>query len=90
MPLSDSKIRAVEATTKRQYLTCGNSLFLVVEPISKGGGKSFMGRTRFPPGRRGKQVDYRIGPYGKGLGRFSLNQAKEEWERVRTWSREND
>lgn len=90
MPLSDSQIRAVEATTKRQYLTCGNSLFLVVEPISKGGGKSFMGRTRFPPGRKGKQVDYRIGPYGRELGRFSLKQAKEEWERVRTWSREND
>ena len=90
MPLSDSQIRATEATINRQSLTCGNSLFLVVEPISKGGGKSFVGRTRFPPGRKRKQVDYRIGLYGKGLGQFSLKQAKEEWVRDRTWSRETD
>ena len=48
MPLSDSEVRSVVATSKRQYIACGNSLYLVVEPISKGGGKSFMGRTRFP------------------------------------------
>ena len=90
MPLSDSEVRSVVATSKRQYIACGNALYLVVEPISKGGGKSYMGRTRFPPGRSGKQVDYRIGPYGKGSGRFSLKQARDEWERVRTWSRENN
>ena len=90
MPLSDSEVRSAAATSKRQYIACGNALYLVVEPISKGGGKSFMGRIRFPPGRSGKQVDYRIGPYGKGLGRFSLKQARDEWERVRTWSRENN
>ena len=90
MPLSDSEVRSVVATSKRQYIACGNALYLVVEPISKGGGKSFMGRTRFPPGRSGKQVDYRIGPYGKGSGRFSMKQARDEWERVRTWSRENN
>jgi len=90
MPLSDSEVRSVVATSKRQYIACGNALYLVVEPISKGGGKSFMGRTRLPPGRSGKQVDYRIVPYGKGSGRFSLKQARDEWERVRTWSRENN
>ena len=90
MPLSDSEVRSAAATSKRQYIACGNALYLVVEPISKGGGKSFMGRTRFPPGRSGKQGDYRIGPYGKGSGRFSLKQAGDEWERVRTWSRENN
>ena len=49
-----------------------------------------MGRIRFPPGRSGKKVDYRIGPYGKGLVRLSLKQARDEWEKVRTWSRENN
>lgn len=40
MPLADSQIRALKATDKRQKPSCGDSLFLLVEPISKGGGKS--------------------------------------------------
>ena len=28
------------------------------------------------------------GPYGKGPGKWSLKAAREEWERIRTWSRE--
>ena len=78
---------------KRQVPGCGDSLFLVVEPIGKGGGKSFMGVMRFPPcspKNGGKRVEYRIGPYGKGVGKWSLKEARNEWERVRTWSRENN
>ena len=30
----------------------------------------------------------RIGPYGRGIGKWSLKAAREEWERIRTWSRE--
>ena len=66
----------------------GNSLFVVVESVGKGGGKSFVGRTRFPPGRSGKQVEVRIGPYGKGAGKWTLKAAREEWERIRTWSKD--
>jgi len=62
MPLSDSKVRSATATDRRQLIPCGNAMYLVVEPISKGGGKSFMGRTRFPPGRKGKQGHYRSSP----------------------------
>ena len=47
-----------------------------------------MGTTRFPPGRSGKQVDVRIGVYGKGAGKWTLKAAREEWERIRDWSRE--
>ena len=45
---------------------------------------------RFPPGRKGKQVPVRIGVYGKGVGKWSLREAKEEWDRIRAWSRENN
>ena len=38
---------------------------------------------RFPPGRQGKQVPVRIGPYGKGLGKWALKEAREEWDRIR-------
>ena len=88
MPFSDSDLRALKAGPKRMVVGAGNSLFVVVESVGKGGGKSFIGRTRFPPGRSGKQVEVRIGPYGKGAGKWTLKAAREEWERIRTWSKD--
>ena len=69
-------------------VSAGDSLFVVIESVGKGGGKSFIGRTRFPPGRSGKQVEVRIGPYGRGAGKWTLKAAREKWESIRTWSRE--
>ena len=88
MPLSDKEIRDLRPTSKRQRVSCGDSLLVVVESVGRGGGKSFVGTTRFPPGRSGKQVDVRIGVYGKGAGKWTLKAAREEWERIRDWSRE--
>ena len=88
MPLSDREIRDLKPTSKRQRVSCGDSLLVVVESIGRVGGKSFVGKTRFPPGRSGKQVDVRIGVYGKGAGKWTLKAAREEWERIRDWSRE--
>ena len=45
---------------------------------------------RFPPGRINSPVDVRIGVYGKGPGKWSLKEARDEWELIRTWSRENN
>ena len=88
MPFSDADLRALTPGTKRMVVGAGNSLFVVVESVGKGGGKSFVGRTRFPPGRSGKQVEVRIGPYGRGAGKWTLKAAREEWENIRTWSRD--
>ena len=88
MPLSDSELKALKAGAKRKVVSAGDSLFVVVESVGKGGGKSFIGRTRFPPGRSGKQVEVRIGPYGRGAGKWTLKAAREKWESIRTWSRE--
>ena len=90
MPLSDSKIRALVPSDRRYRVADGDGLCVVVEPLSKGGGKSFVGRFRFPPGRQGKQGDYRLGVYGRGFGQITLKAARDEWERVRTWSRESN
>ena len=97
MPLSDSKnrgdayIRAlVPHATRRLKRGLGGGLQVLVEPLSAGGGKYFDGRYRFPPGRSGKNKEYRIGPYGKGFGQISLKEAREEWDRIKTWSRENN
>ena len=90
MPLSDSKIRALVPRDGRYRVGDAEGLCVIVEPVHKGGGKSFVGRWRFPPGRQGKQGDYRIGVYVKGVGQWTLKAAREEWDRVRTWSRENN
>ena len=93
MPLTVSEVAALKATDKRYTKSCGDSLVLVVEPIGKGGGKSFMGVTRFPPRspkNGGKRVEVRIGPYGKGVGRWTLKAARDEWDRIRSWSREHN
>ena len=89
MPLSDSQVRALVAGETRQSKSVGGALILVIEPLNKGGGKSFEGRMRFPPGRQGKQVPVRIGPYGKGVGHWSLKEARDEWERIRAWSKQS-
>ena len=39
MPLTASEVAAFKATDKRQNKSCGDSLVLVVEPISNGGGE---------------------------------------------------
>ena len=91
MSFSDSQVKAEKAGVRRRNLTVGDSLFLVIEPLrddGKGGGKSFEGRMRFPPRRKGKQVPVRIGVYGKGVGKWSLKEARDEWDRIRSWSRE--
>ena len=51
----------------------------------EGYGRYFLGRFRF----QGKQSEVRIGPYGKGDGRFSRKEARERWEEIRQWAREN-
>jgi integrase len=61
---------------------------MVIESADRGGGKSFEGRMRFPPGRQGKQVPVRIGPYGKGHGKWTLKEARDEWDRIRAWTKQ--
>ena len=90
MPLSDSQVKALKAGPRKQNVSVGDSLLLVIESETRGGGKSFEGRLRFPPGRQGKQIPVRIGVYGKGVGKWSLREAREEWDRIRSWSRENN
>ena len=93
MSLSDLDIKRLPIKDKRYKLSVGNGLSIVIEPIkgkNLSGGKSFVGFMRFPFSRKGKQIDVRIGVYGKGMGKVSLRQAKDEWERLRSWSKENN
>ena len=42
----------------------------------------FVWKYYFPPGRKGQQRRYQIGPYGKGPGKWTLKQAREEQARL--------
>ena len=78
LSLTHSQVRSFQATEKRQKKSCGDSLCLVVEAISKGGGKSFVGRMLFPLARKSSVVDVRIRVYGKGVGKWSVKEARDE------------
>ena len=88
MPFTDSEIRALKAGEKMKDFSAGPGLRIRLEPAKKGGGKSFYGYMYFPPGGGGKKVWVCIGPYGKGPGKWTLKDARDEWVRIRTWSQE--
>ena len=90
MPLSDSELRSLEAGPRHKTVSVGNSLYISVYPKQKGGGKSFYGELRHPPGGGGKKVRVCIGPYGRGDGKWSLKDARTEWNRIRSWSWRQD
>jgi hypothetical protein len=81
MPFIDSDLRALQPQSKKYRVSAGESLFVEVYP---NGGRYFVWRHRFPPGKEGKLRDYQIGPYGKGPGQWTLKEAREERSRERS------
>ena len=74
MPFTDSDLRALQPQSKKYRVSAGESLFIEVYP---NGGRYFVWRHRFPPGKEGKLRDYQIGPYGKGPGQWTLKEARD-------------
>ena len=72
MPASDSDLRALQPRERKYKFSCGNALFVEVYP---GGGKYFVWKYYFPPGRKGQQRWYQIGP---------LDEAQEGAIRIST------
>lgn len=79
MKISELDIISLRPREKRYRISIGNSLFIEVYPK---GGKYFCWSYRFPPSRHGQQRWYQIGPYGQGLGCWSLEEAKNERNRL--------
>ena len=75
MSLTDSGLKALLPKEKKYRVSVGDALFVIVYP---NGGKYFIWRYRFPPTREGQRREYQIGPYGKGPGKWTLKQAKDE------------
>ncbi len=79
MPFTDSDLGALEPREKKYRVATGDGLLLEVHPH---GGKYFVRKYRYPPGRGGQQRWHEIGPYGKGSGKWSLKAAREERVRL--------
>ena len=75
MALTDSGLKALLPKEKKYRVSVGDALYVLVYP---NGGKYFVWKYRFPPNRSGQFRDYQIGPYGKGPGKWTLKQAKDE------------
>ena len=75
MALTDSGLKALLPKDKKYRVSVGDALYVLVYP---NGGKYFVWKYRFPPNRSGQFRDYQIGPYGKGPGKWTLKQAKDE------------
>ena len=89
--ITDLQIRQARASEKRRRLACGRSLYVMIEPVSKASNsKSFIGNIRFPSGRQGKQIEVRIGTYGKGKNQYSLKEARIEWNRLKKISKDRN
>ena len=87
MPFTDSDLRALQPQAKKYRASAGDALFVEVYP---NGGRYFVWRHRFPPGKEGKLRDYQIGPYGKGPGQWTLKEAREERERLDVLRRQGE
>ena len=79
MPFTDSDLRALEPREKKYRVATGDGLFIEVHPH---GGKYFVWKYRYPPGRGGHQRWHEIGPYDKGSGKWSLKAARDERDRL--------
>lgn len=75
MPLNDLQIKRIKPTDKKQTLSDGGGLALVVNAVSRGGTKYFVYNYRFD----GKQQSLRIGKYPD----IGLAEAREQHQQAR-------
>ena len=81
---------AISPTSKRQQFGCGDGLNVVIEPIHKGGGKSFEGKFRMKVNGQTKQIPVRIGVFGTKTGQYTLKQAHQKWLEIKLWAQKEN
>ena len=90
MFLSGSQLGALKVGENSQQRRCRSSsgVYVVVEPISIGGGGVFIGIFQLPPRslkKEGKCIEVRIGPYGQVLGKWSMKEKSYDWDLIKNW-----
>ena len=73
------RFKGVKTQANQFRVAAGNGLLVVVYP---NGGKYFVWKYRFPPGRIGQQRWHHIGAYGRGSGQWTLKAARDEKDRL--------
>ena len=85
-PLTALDINRIRGFPKRKKLSCGNNLYLVVErwnPATEISSKSFIAKLRYPRTKgNNKYEEIRLGAFGKGVGKVTLAEAREELEEI--------
>lgn len=76
MPLNDLQIKRAKANDKKQTLSDGGGLALIISPISRGGTKYFVYNYRYG----GKQQTVRLGKYPD----IGLAEARQKHQQART------
>ena len=92
MSVSIDYIRKKTPSKKMQWETVqrNSGLFLVVEPLPVKC-KRFVGKTRFPRGRKGKPVHVSLGVFGKEIKtKKDLSKTLALWDEIKDWCRETN
>jgi len=87
MALTQKEMLLLTPPADRYQRGCGDGLILVVEPVHKGGEKSFLGRFRKQVNGATKQIPVWIGVFGSKTGQFALKQARERRFEIREWAK---
>lgn len=87
MTLTQKQIQSLVPKEKRQQFGCGDGLNIIIEPVHKGGGKSFEGRYRMKVNEMTKQIPVRIGVFGTKPGQYSLRKALIKWNEIKHWAK---
>lgn len=90
MALTQKQIQSLTPKERRQQFGCGDGLNIIIEPVHKGGGKSFEGRYRMKIDGITKQIPVRIGVFGSKPGQYSLRQALTQWNEIKHWAKQEN
>ena len=88
MVLTSKKINSWKPLPPNQKKTVPVSEGSGLSAVRKGSSVRFVGKTRFPKGRKGKSVDVPLGIWQKDI--FDPKQALTTWIEIKKWSDENE
>ncbi len=77
--LTEKDLKGLPLKEGKYLKSFGEGLFVEVRPQ---GYKYFIWKYRYPPSAKNR-IPYQIGPHGKGFGKFTLKQARDEVNRLK-------
>ena len=75
-------LSSIQGSERRQKISLGDNLYFICEKQTNPNtepSKGWIVKSRW----NGKQFELRIGKFGKGEGRLTIKEAREEWQRIK-------